>query len=298
MAAYTTTSDYRGRFAPSPSGPLHAGSLVAAVGSYLDAKANHGVWLVRIEDIDPPREVPGAATTILRQLEAHGLNWDEPVRYQSQQDQLYQENLAALNRAGLLYACACTRKDIKARGPFYTGYCRDRHLPLDQHHAWRFRNLNAVTSLQDQLHGVVELDPNWAAEDFILRRRDGLWAYQLAVVSDDREQRINHIVRGSDLLTPSAWQLTLWQALNSIGSDPVATPQLCHLPLVTDINGRKLSKQNHAPGLDNACAANNLSDALTALGLQPPAEISAAPVAEQLAWATPAWRSHVENFTV
>lgn len=283
------TLSYRGRFAPSPSGPLHAGSLLAALGSYLDAHAHRGTWLVRIEDIDPPREVAGASDLILSQLEAHGLLWDESVRMQSQQDRLYHRNLERLQQHGLVYACNCSRKDIKARAPFYTGHCRYRNLRW-QDNALRFVNQHPVTSLLDRLHGQVTIEPDLAAEDFTLRRRDGLWAYQLAVVSDDRDQGITHIVRGSDLLTPSSWQMALWQSLTTIAGGPPA-PKLVHLPLVVGDDGRKLSKQNHASPLLAADAVDNLSLALTRLNLAPPADLYGAPVAEQLSWAIPAWRA-------
>lgn len=287
---------YRGRFAPSPSGPLHAGSLVAALGSYLDARAAKGSWLVRIEDIDPPREVHGASDLILRQLEAHGLNWDEDIRYQSKQSSLYADNLSSLQKQSLLYGCNCSRQQIKARAPYYTGYCRKRNLPLDKH-AVRLVNHTPVHSFNDRIQGCFNVDPEYAAEDFILKRRDGLWAYQLAVVSDDREQGITHIVRGSDLLIPSAWQLTLWQALNQV-SQKCPLPALMHLPLVLGSDGRKLSKQNHAPPLSLNKAATNLSNAIQQLGMELPDELINAPVDEQLTWAIPAWRTtYAENFT-
>lgn len=297
---------YRGRFAPSPSGPLHLGSLVAALGSYLDARANHGTWLLRIEDIDPPREVPGASSVILRQLEAHGLCWDETEQYQSQHYARYQQHITELNRQGLVYACDCSRKTIKARGPHYTGFCRQRGLDW-ANKALRLVNQQPVTHFHDLAHGEVTADTGWSSEDFILKRRDGLWAYQLAVVSDDRAEGITHIVRGSDLLTASLWQLTLWQTLNQCQFDAVvALPQLRHLPLIVGPEGRKLSKQNHAPAIDANHAAHNISIALQALGLKLPPELAQAPVAEQLAWAIDAWRQqqrasepgHVDNFTV
>ncbi|RUO31025.1 tRNA glutamyl-Q(34) synthetase GluQRS [Aliidiomarina soli] len=297
MVSSNSDTSYRGRFAPSPSGPLHAGSLIAALGSYLDARAAGGQWLVRIEDIDPPREVPGADAVILSQLEAHGLHWDGPVRYQSQQHALYQSHLDDLHSAGLLYACDCTRKQIKARAPYYTGFCRSRGLAFEQN-ALRFFNRNPVTTLNDRFHGAVTVQADWAGEDFVLRRRDGLWAYQLAVVSDDREQGITEIVRGSDLLTPTAWQLTLWQALNQVQQRPVNLPRLAHLPLVLGSDGRKLSKQNHAPAIDNNQAAANLTRAIGFLGMHLPTDLEGAAVELQLDWAQAKWPSHVENFTV
>lgn len=288
-----TADAYRGRFAPSPSGPLHLGSLVAALGSYLDARAHQGRWLVRIEDIDPPREVPGAADTILRQLEAHGLYWDETVRYQSLQSELYQAHLESLAQHQQVYACDCTRKQIKARAPYYTGFCRNRNLTW-QDHALRFKNDSPVLTINDVAHGDVSADEAWAREDFILKRRDGLWAYQLAVVSDDRAQRISHIVRGSDLLIPSLWQMSLWQNLNKLESGP-ALPVLHHLPLVCNQDGRKLSKQNHAPAIDPHQAPINIANALLQLGLSIPNELQKGPVREQLSWAVSQWPTQINT---
>ncbi|TRW48170.1 tRNA glutamyl-Q(34) synthetase GluQRS [Aliidiomarina halalkaliphila] len=261
---------YRGRFAPSPSGPLHAGSLVAALGSYLDAKAQQGLWFVRIEDIDPPREVPGAADTILGQLDAHGLHWDGDVSWQSQHSARYQDIIAQLQNAGLVYACHCTRAEIKQRGDHYDGFCRNRQQQVMQssrRYALRFRNTQPITELHDRFHGSVPLALSMAKEDFILRRRDQLWAYQLAVVTDDRDAEISHIVRGEDLLVASGWQMTLWQQLNTLSADPVALPNLAHLPLVRDEQGQKLSKQNHAPALNNHQVIPNLVSACHYLGL-------------------------------
>ncbi|MGX5914945.1 tRNA glutamyl-Q(34) synthetase GluQRS [Aliidiomarina sp. Khilg15.8] len=283
---------YRGRFAPTPSGPLHAGSLVAALGSYLDAKAQQGKWLVRIEDIDPPREVQGAAATILQQLEAHGLHWDDSVSYQSQHDDAYQAALDSLRERQLLYYCDCTRKQIKARAPYYTGFCRDRKVTAENA-ALRFKNDQPVLTFDDRLHGTVKLDSAFACEDFVVKRRDGLWAYQLAVVVDDMRQGITHIVRGSDLLIPSAWQLTLWRALSHCNGSltDIPMPQLAHLPLVTDASGAKLSKQNHAQPLDNAVAADNLMQALRWLHMAPPGSLAGASVESLLAWAVEQWRA-------
>ena len=284
---------YRGRFAPTPSGPLHLGSLVAAVGSYLDAKAHHGTWLLRIEDIDPPREMPGAAGIIQRQLEAHGLWWDESVRYQSEQSALYDHNLQQLICAGYVYACDCTRKQIRARAPQYTGFCRARRLPV-ANNALRFTNDTPFYSYQDCQQGEVSAEHTWAAEDFILKRRDGLWAYQLAVVSDDRDQGITHIVRGSDLMVPTLWQLSLWQRLNEVATlEPL--PSLRHLPLLTDTAGRKLSKQNHAPAIHAEQAVSNLAIALRVLGLRLPEELHNEDVHVILTWAIQAWSDQIKT---
>lgn len=276
-----------GRFAPSPSGPLHAGSLVAALASYLDARAQGGLWRVRIEDIDPPREQPGATTTILRQLEAHGLHWDGPVTYQSQHATRYQAVLDQLSSAGLTYHCDCTRKQIRQRGGGYDGYCRSRNLAPGET-AIRLVNHNPVTRFEDAFQGQVKVPATWAAQDFVLRRKDGLWAYQLAVVCDDYLQGITDIVRGADLLEPTAWQLTLWQQLTQLGLTPRPRPRLLHVPLITDLQGRKLSKQNHAPALAVKHPGANLRSALASLGLDTQ-QLGTEQVPELLVEATELW---------
>lgn len=263
-AFMSAATPYRGRFAPTPSGPLHIGSLVAAVGSYLDAQAQQGEWLVRIEDVDTPRAIAGADTIILQQLQDHGLHWHGEIMYQSHRSERYAEVLAALTAQQQTYLCSCTRKQIKAAGPYYNGYCR-RHGPVaGKATAVRFKNDKPVLILNDREHGEVQLEPDFAAEDFVLKRRDGLFAYQLAVVVDDIDQGITHLVRGSDLLTASGWQMTLWQQLHP------QPPQLCHLPLVLGPDGRKLSKQNHAPTLKHDRIEEQLREALQHLGLPPP----------------------------
>lgn len=244
---------YCGRFAPTPSGPLHFGSLVAAVASYLDAQAHAGRWLVRIEDVDKPRAVAGAADTILTQLDQHGLHWDGEVWYQSERDSAYQDALDQLHAQGLTYYCTCTRKQIKARGAHYTGYCRDRQRPADGS-ALRFRNDSPTSQFNDRLQGDVRLEPLFAREDFLLFRRDQLYTYQLAVVVDDHTQGVTDIVRGADLLTATSWQLALWRQLSN------REPRFAHVPLALDPSGRKLSKQNHAPALQ----ANNVPQQLGA----------------------------------
>ncbi len=274
---------YRGRFAPTPSGPLHLGSLVAAVGSYLDAKAHEGEWLVRIEDVDKPRAVPGAADTILNQLETHGLEWDGSVLYQSERDLVYQHQLDQLKQAQLLYQCDCSRRDIRARSDHYDGYCRSRQ-PRSSPYALRFINQNPVTQFHDRAHGLVNDNSALVSEDFILQRRDGLYAYQLAVVVDDIEQGITDIVRGSDLITPSFWQLTLWQELAG------KHPGMMHLPLIVDDDGHKLSKQNHAPPIDSGNASHNLLTALRYLDIDLKSELQRSSTTEILQQALQSWR--------
>lgn len=235
-------SHYIGRFAPSPSGELHFGSLIAALGSYLQARANQGIWLVRIEDIDPPREVPGAAEAILRQLEHYGLYWDGDVLWQSQRHDAYRDVLATLQREGLSYYCTCTRARIQSLGGTYDGYCRTRHNG-PENAALRLLQRQPALHFDDRLRGRIVADEKLAREDFIIHRRDGLFAYNLAVVVDDHFQGVTEIVRGADLIEPTVRQISLYQQLGW----PV--PGYIHLPLALNEQGNKLSKQNHAPAL-------------------------------------------------
>ncbi|WP_435955187.1 tRNA glutamyl-Q(34) synthetase GluQRS [Dryocola sp. BD626] len=237
-----TDPQYIGRFAPSPSGELHFGSLIAALGSYLQARAHQGQWLVRIEDIDPPREVPGAAQTILRQLEHYGLRWDGEVMWQSQRHDAYREALAWLRKQDLSYYCTCTRSRIQQIGGFYDGHCRTlNHGP--ENAAMRLVQTHPVLSFEDRLRGRLIADENLAREDFIIHRRDGLFAYNLAVVVDDNQQGVTEIVRGADLIEPTVRQISLYQQFGW------RVPDYVHLPLALNEQGNKLSKQNHAPAL-------------------------------------------------
>ena len=237
-----TESDYVGRFAPSPSGELHFGSLIAALGSYLQARANQGRWLVRIEDIDPPREVPGAAQTILRQLEHYGLHWDGEVLWQSQRHDAYREQLAWLQAQGLSYHCTCTRARIQSVGGIYDGHCRTLGLG-PENAAVRLHQTKPVLQFEDSLRGTTVTNEQLAREDFIIHRRDGLFAYNLAVVVDDRFQGVTEIVRGADLIEPTVRQISLYRHFDW------AEPGYIHLPLALNSDGNKLSKQNHAPAL-------------------------------------------------
>ncbi|MGF6565002.1 tRNA glutamyl-Q(34) synthetase GluQRS [Kosakonia cowanii] len=235
-------SHYIGRFAPSPSGELHFGSLIAALGSYLQARAQHGIWRVRIEDIDPPREVPGAAETILCQLEYYGLHWDGEVLWQSRRHEAYREVLARLHREGLSYFCTCTRARIQSVGGFYDGHCRTlNHGP--ENAAVRLLQRQPVLEFTDRLRGRIVAEEKLAREDFIIHRRDGLFAYNLAVVVDDHFQGVTEIVRGADLIAPTVRHLSLYQQLGW------PAPEYVHLPLALNEQGDKLSKQNHAPAL-------------------------------------------------
>ncbi len=250
---------YIGRFAPSPSGPLHFGSLIAALGSYLRARSQQGKWLVRIEDIDPPREIAGASKLILSTLEAYGLYWDDTELYQSSRLDAYESKLQQLLATKQAYFCQCTRKQIQEMTSGYDGRCSQLMPSLTQG-AIRIKNSAAVTQFTDQLLGEIKVDHDFTQEDFIIKRRDGLYAYQLAVVMDDAYQGITEVVRGSDLLTSSARQASLFQLFGH------PTPNWLHLPLACDTPGHKLSKQNHAPAIDTKAPQQSIQAALQFLG--------------------------------
>lgn len=257
-------TSYIGRFAPSPSGELHFGSLIAALGSYLQARSLQGTWLVRIEDIDPPREVPGAADTILRQLEHYGLHWDGEVLYQSARHDAYRDALAWLHDNQRSYYCTCARSRIQKIGGIYDGHCRDlQHGP--ENAAVRLRQIQPVMAFHDRLRGNIVADAALAQEDFIIHRRDGLFAYNLAVVVDDHFQGITEIVRGADLIEPTVRQVSLYQQFGW------QSPAWFHLPLAINADGNKLSKQNHAPALPQGDPRPVLIAALQFLN-QPPVE--------------------------
>jgi glutamyl-Q tRNA(Asp) synthetase len=324
----TSSSTYRGRFAPSPTGPLHFGSLVAAVGSYLDAKHHHGVWLVRMEDLDTPRCVPGAAEDILRTLEAFGLHGDEPVLYQSQRTTAYEEALRKLQALDVVYPCGCTRKEIAdsalhgIEGPVYPGTCRNGIPAGREGRAWRARtdptflppyrgkgrmgveqrdNTASTPSLALPLQGggdivddgIVQLDDalqgrtsqNLEKEigDFVVKRADGLFAYQLAVVVDDASQGITHIVRGADLLASTPRQIYLQRLLG------FSTPAYMHLPVAVNEAGEKLSKQTLAAPVDTSRPVDTLLRVLAFLQQRPPVGLAGQDVKAVLDWATANW---------
>lgn len=287
---------YRGRFAPSPSGLLHFGSLIAALASFLDAKAfvndrgEHGKWLIRIEDIDLPREKKGASSAILTTLEAFGLHWDEKALYQSTQSQYYRDILSSLEQQNLSYYCQCTRSQIKAIGGIYQGQCRTANCHSTDS-AIRLINQYGLHQFKDIFQGDVVCNKALANEDFIIHRKDGLFAYQLAVVADDIAQGITHVVRGCDLLEPTARQLTLFQTLNS-SFLPCTTPQYGHIPLAITSEGYKLSKQNKAPAINNANPQPALVAALKFLGQAPMPELTCASVEEIIQWAINNWQRH------
>ncbi len=266
-----------GRFAPTPSGPLHMGSLVAALGSYLSARAQGGDWLVRIEDLDPPREVPGAADGILRTLDCHGLHWDGEVWYQSRRNEAYAAALEALSDH--LFFCTCTRESLRGTGGVYPGTCHHRRTPPAEPHSIRIRTEGLENRFTDAILGEQHLDVRDLGSDPIIRRKDGYWGYQLAVVVDDQAQRISEVVRGADLLHMTPVQIWLHRALGR------PEPTFRHLPVVRLADGRKLSKQNGAPALDDRAPEPQLREALGHLGFEPPL----LPRAEMLAWAVERW---------
>lgn len=293
-----TNSPYVGRFAPSPSGPLHLGSLVAALASYLDARAQRGAWLLRIEDLDPPREPVGAADQILTQLEQFGFEWDGPVLYQSQRLPAYAEALTTLANEGLCFRCQCTRSDLRteseAGNGAYQGRCRQhgvsaRDLQYGDKHpdgaagAIRFRVDAPALNVIDRIQGDFFQDVGAEVGDFVVRRKDGFFAYQLAVVVDDAHQKVTDVVRGIDLLESTPRQTLLLEALG------YSQPHYAHLPLVVDAAGSKLSKQSFAPALDSDQAADSLLACLGLLGQNPPTELTGAPVKTILSWGAAHW---------
>ena len=277
---------YRGRFAPTPSGALHFGSLIAALGSFLDARHAGGEWLLRIEDLDPPRCPPGAVDTILHQLEAFGLHWDGPVYYQHDRGPVYALALEQLASQGLAYPCSCSRQQWREHA-VYPGWCRTRPCEPDKPLAWRLRSdlgLNPVV-WHDRLFGEQRFTPKELG-DVVLKRKDGLWAYQLAVTVDDAAQGVSDVVRGHDLLDNTPWQRQLQHALG------LPEPRYLHLPLIVNAAGQKLSKQNLAPALPVADTAVRplLHQALVALDQKPPVTLRMATVQEQLTWAIRHWQ--------
>lgn len=279
-----------GRFAPTPSGALHFGSLIAALASFCDARAQHGRWLLRIEDVDTPRVVAGASDQILRDLEAFGFTWDGPVLYQSDHFEHYRHYLDLLLRQGLCYACQCSRRSLREQGvssgplgQIYPGLCRD--LKLDT--ANRTIRLSTATAgetgFRDRVYGDFSLDLTRCVGDFVLRRNDGVYAYHLAVVVDDQLQGVDQVVRGADLLENTCLHLYLQQCL---GFDQ---PQYMHLPLINNVDGVKLSKQTGAQPLDHRQPSRLLLAALRHLGQQPPDELEGDTPATVLDWACHHW---------
>jgi glutamyl-Q tRNA(Asp) synthetase len=296
--ATTGTADlarpYRGRFAPSPSGPLHFGSLIAAVGSYLEARTRGGEWLVRIEDLDPPRERPGAADAILATLEHLDLHWDGPVLRQSTRGDAYQAALDRLAATGRTFRCACSRAQLTAlpqnlrRDPgdelFHPRVCPLSPAAAGTSTACRFRTRDGDVEFMDRVQGRQFANVARTVGDFVLRRRDGWYAYQLAVVVDDAAQGVTDVVRGADLLGSTARQILLQEALG--------LPRLTymHLPLAVDESGLKLSKSDDAPALSRERPAAQLVAVLEFLRQGPPAGLGDASPGEVLQWARAHWR--------
>jgi glutamyl-Q tRNA(Asp) synthetase len=255
-----TSARYRGRFAPSPTGPLHLGSLVAALGSWLIARRNGGDWLLRIEDIDPPREIPGAALQQIETLKAFGLLADEAVLWQSARGDAYADALDRLRDSGDAFECRCSRSDLAADAGVHRGCV---HTDTTRQPAIRLRVGDERVAFVDAIQGRFEQSAREQIGDFVLRRADGLWAYQLAVVVDDAAQGITQIVRGADLLDSTPRQILLQRTLG------LPTPTYAHLPLVVDARGHKLTKSSDAPAVDPADPFPALRAALRALGQDP-----------------------------
>lgn len=278
----------RGRFAPSPTGALHFGSLVAAVGSFLDARHRGWDWLVRMEDLDRTREVPGAADGILRTLEAFALTWDGPVVYQSTRTDAYAQALEHLRALGLVYPCACSRKEIAAaglagpEGPIYPGTCRAGLAPGRRGRSLRLRVPPGEVAFVDRVQGLIAQDVARTVGDYVIRRADGVHAYQLAVVLDDAWQGVTDVVRGADLTASTPRQILLQQALG------LPTPAYAHLPLVLDRLGRKLSKSEAAAPVDPTDPIPAALRALRHLGQDLPPETPGT-AAELWSWAIPRW---------
>lgn len=282
-------SAYVGRFAPSPTGPLHFGSLIAATASYLQARQHGGRWLLRIEDLDPPREMPGAGELILASLRSLGFVWDGELVYQSRRQHIYQQFLDRLIEAGHVYPCACTRAEIAdsnlggPRGPVYPGTCREGLAPGRRARALRVRSDGAAIDFIDAVQGVQCQHLAREVGDFVVRRADGLFSYQLAVVIDDALQGVTEVVRGADLLDSTARQIHLQNLFK------LPTPAYLHLPVAVNHRGEKLSKQMGAPPLRLDRPAALLCAALAFLGQRPPPRLREAGIAACWQWAIAHW---------
>jgi len=285
--------NYRGRFAPSPTGPLHFGSLVAAIGSYLDAKHHQGKWLVRIEDLDTPRTVSGTASDILYTLQAYGLHWDEDVVYQSRRTAAYEGAFHRLKDTRAVYPCACSRKEIADSALqhgdelVYPGTCRNGIAQGKDVRSWRVRVNDTRIAFKDRIQGNIAQDLATEVGDFVVLRADGLFAYQLAVVLDDAAQGITDVVRGADLLYSTPRQVHLQQLLGLV------TPSYMHLPVAVNAQGQKLSKQTLARPVDKNNTVATIFDVLVFLHQQPPTKLRLGSVGQILDWAIPNWKTGV-----
>jgi glutamyl-Q tRNA(Asp) synthetase len=270
-----------GRFAPSPTGPLHFGSVVAAVASYMQAKSQHGKWLVRMDDIDTPRNQVGADSSILKSLEILGLCWDDEVLFQSHRQEAYQEALDLLSGKNLLYRCTCTRKRLQ--GKAYPGTCRDKGHSAEQQHSLRVLSNQQAINLNDEIQGHFQQSLEIEIGDFIVHRADGLVAYHIATVVDDAYQNITEIVRGADLLGSTPRQIYLQEILD------YNIPAYAHLPVAVDKQGYKLSKQYHATPIDDEDPVTTLILALDFLGQQPDKLLAQETVEEIIQWGIKHW---------
>jgi len=290
-------ANYRGRFAPSPTGPLHKGSLVAAVASYLEAKKHNGQWLIRMEDVDETRNVKGAADDILRSLEAFGFEWDEEVIYQTQRKQAYADALQQLKDKNLIYPCTCSRKDLKTladngqlksspMGYIYPGICINQSFDTltTDNYSTRIKTPASIIYFKDSLQGNYYQQLNTDSGDFIIQRRDGLFAYQLAVVVDDAMQNITHVVRGIDLIDSTPRQIYLQQCLN------LPPLKYTHIPVILNSQGEKLSKQTGAEGIGSIAKIPLLLDCLDFLGQDPPKELKTENLTTVWEWASAHWK--------
>ena len=276
---------YRGRFAPSPTGPLHFGSLVTALASFLEAHSQGGQWFIRLEDLDPLREPPEATGQILASLDAHGLFPDEPVRFQSRRHDAYQDAIDWLLNSGNAYRCQCSRKELQANEGRHPNHCRNRKaIDGDRPYAIRFALKDEDCHWQDLLLGPQHQTVKAELDDPVILRKEGFYAYQLAVVVDDMDQGITDVVRGSDLLDMTAQQQQIYRAL---GAEP---PRWLHIPVILNAQGQKLSKQTHAPALNDSLPAENLFRALQALGQNPPDTLAKTSVDYLLDWGRRHWR--------
>jgi len=288
---------YTGRFAPSPTGPVHFGTLIAAVGSYLQAKKNKGKWLMRMEDVDITRKVEGADIDILNTLESFGFEWDGEVIYQSRQTGYYEEALEILVSQSLVFPCLCTRRQLAdSKDDIYPGTCRKRRLPEIEEHALRILAKDIDIEFNDAVMGRQSQNIKKHCGDFVIRRRDNLFAYQLAVVVDDVLQNITEIVRGADLLDSTPRQIYLQQLLD------YPTPAYCHLPLAVDTSGNKISKSEGAAEVKLENKEKLLVKTLRFLGQRPPDELDKSNISDIWSWATTHWKidqiPHAKNLSV
>ncbi|MCA9014992.1 MAG: tRNA glutamyl-Q(34) synthetase GluQRS [Gammaproteobacteria bacterium] len=283
MSESIQSTGYIGRFAPSPSGPLHFGSLVTAVASYLDARAHRGLWLIRMEDLDPDREPPGAAGIILQQLADYGMQSDQPVLYQSSRLAAYQAALTTLQDRHLCFSCGCSRQQVREMGAIYDGTCRFHPPKAGKKVAIRIAVPDQLIEFNDLIQGVRHYHLAKETGDFIVRRKDGLFAYQLAVVVDDAYQNITHIVRGCDLMDSTPRQMFLQSCLG------YPSPVYGHVPVITNELGQKLSKQHFADPVSRSERRSILHAAIRFLGQNPPRKHHELGVSEQLDWAIEHW---------